>query len=72
MDKRDIPKRLTDVAAELATPSKPPSAWMDELDRAQRSGKLVILSRGGKRRGARYTTERYVDKYILQEYRAHA
>ena len=72
MDKKHTPVRLEDLAEEIASPSKPASAWMDEFLKARRDGQLVILKLNGKRRGNNYSTRHHVEQYLRRAYRAEA
>lgn len=68
MDKSSIPKRLDDYADDFATPRKKASAWMNEFREARRAGKLMIVTKDGKKGGNLYTTDYYMRKYLSTHY----
>lgn len=66
----DIPIPLPDLLAELATESKPASAWEDELKRKASNGQFAFLYLDGRKGGRRYSTRRCIRAYLAKHYKA--
>lgn len=64
----NLPRKLKDMCAELATATKAGSAWLDEFRRAKRSGRLAVRKREGRRMGTCYTTEHDLFRYFNRTY----
>lgn len=71
MNSKDLDQLLPvpDLLAEIETPSKPASAWDDELKRAAANGRYAFIRLNGSKRGRRYTTRRDFNAYRARVYR---